>query len=125
MTIGELSARTGVAASAIRYYESLGLIAKPRRESSRRVYGADAVDALSIVLLARSCGFRLDEIAELMRGLGKAGSPPSATWKAMAAVKRAEIEESMRQLRAMRRLLDRVESCRCESMAECGRRARG
>lgn len=120
MTIGELSSRTGVAASAIRYYESLGLIAKPRRESSRRVYSQDAVDYLAVIQLARRCGFRLDEIAQLLRGVSK----PSTTWKVLAATKRVEIDESIKQLTAMRRLLDRVESCRCQSILECGKLAR-
>ncbi len=123
MTIGELSARTGVAASALRYYESLGLIAKPRRQSTRRVYSPDAVDYVSVIQLARRCGFRLDEIGVLLRSVAKAG-PPSAVWRSLAATKRAEIDHTIRQLQEMRQLLDDVDACQCPSILECGKRAR-
>jgi DNA-binding transcriptional MerR regulator len=122
MTIGQLSSSSGLAPSAIRYYERLGLLARPRRQSSRRVYSPEALDHLSVIRLARSCGFRLDEIAQLL-GAARSG-PPSPAWKTFAASKRREIEQTLTQLRAMRRLLDRVESCRCQSILECGKLAR-
>ena len=97
MAIGELSAHAGVAASAIRYYESL-----------------------AVIQLARQCGFRLNEIGQLLRGIAK----PSVAWKSLAASKGIEINEAIKQLLAMRRLLDRVESCRCPSILECGKLSR-
>lgn len=123
MTIGELSARTGVAASALRYYGSLGLLAKPRRESSRRVYPPDAADYVAVIQLARRCGFRLDEEGQLMRGMGQSG-PPAARWQALAVAKRREIDQAIGELQAMRRLLDRVASCHCPSIRECGKLSR-
>jgi MerR family transcriptional regulator, redox-sensitive transcriptional activator SoxR len=116
-----MSAHTGVAASALRYYESLGLIAKPRRQSTRRVYPADAVHYVAVIQLARRCGFRLDEIGCLLRGASRPG-PPSAVWRAFTKSKRAEIDGAIQQFRAMRQLLGRLELCRCDSIVECGRR---
>lgn len=66
MKIGELSARTGVAASRIRYYDGIGLLrAVDRLPNGYRVYGADAVRALNLIIMAQKIGFTLDEIREL------------------------------------------------------------
>ena len=76
MKIGELAARTGLAPSAIRFYESLGLLPAARRASNGyRVYGDDAVQRLQIVTLSQSFGLSLDTLREVFdesRGFSKA-----------------------------------------------------
>jgi MerR family redox-sensitive transcriptional activator SoxR len=122
MTIGELSRDTGIPASTIRYYEQAGVLPKPARISGRRTYGPDSRDRLGVVVLAQNCGFRLAEIRDLLHGFAH-GTPPSRRWQKFAENKRAELETRIRKLRAMHRLLHSVLACRCESIAECGRRA--
>ena len=65
MTIGELASRAGVATSAVRYYESAGILPKAARVSGRRVYDSDALHDLMFVTRARSAGFDIAEIREL------------------------------------------------------------
>ena len=68
LSIGEVASRAGVRASSIRYYESVGVLPEPVRESGRRRYGPDAVDRLRAIAVAQQAGFSLDEISELLDG---------------------------------------------------------
>jgi DNA-binding transcriptional MerR regulator len=120
MTIGQLSETTGVPASTIRYYERIGLLPEPVRVSGKRRYWPDAVHRLAALRLAQACGFRLDEMRQLLRGSG-ASIPPPRRWRTLAGQKRAELDAQMARLRAMRRLVDRVVECRCVEMSDCGR----
>src|SRR5262245_24841281 len=88
LTIGELAQRTGLATSALRYYEELGLISPDAPVSGQRRYDASAVDTIGVVLLLRDVGFSLAEIAELF-------TEPSDRdeWRASAKAKLAELEE--------------------------------
>ena len=65
LTIGEVADRTGVAASALRYYEREGLIPKARRRGGKRVWLEDVVDRLALIGLAKSAGFTVSEIRTL------------------------------------------------------------
>ena len=122
MTIGQLARQTNVPASTIRYYEQMGLLPKPLRASGRRWYAADAPSRLAVVLLAQRCGFRLEEIRQLLHGFAP-GTPPSQRWRNFAAVKQAEIEARLLELLEMKRLLGRVLACECRDLQECGRKS--
>ena len=65
-TIGEVASRAGVAASAIRYYESIGLLPKPERESGQRRYDESVLGRLGFIGVAQAAGFKLPEIKELV-----------------------------------------------------------
>lgn len=122
MTIGQLSETTGVPASTIRYYERIGLLPEPVRVSGKRRYSPDAVHRLAALRLAQACGFRLDEMRQLLHGFGASlASRRRAGWRTLAGQKRAELDAQMARLRAMRRLVDRVVECRCVEMSDCGR----
>src|SRR6476620_733823 len=73
LLIGELAKRAGVATSAIRYYESIGLMPEPYRVSGQRRYGDDALDRLEFISAAQQAGFTLREIAELSDGFDVRG----------------------------------------------------
>jgi MerR family redox-sensitive transcriptional activator SoxR len=122
MTIGQLAGQTGVSASTIRYYEKLGLLPRAARSGGQRRYSTDVIPRLGVVLLAQACGFRLDEIRQLLHGFSP-DTPPSNRWREFAETKQAELNARMNQLRRMTRLLKRVMACRCVDLAECGRRA--
>lgn len=68
LSIGEVAARAGVRTSALRYYESIGLLPAPRRINGRRAYEATILQQLAILQLAQKAGFTMNEIDELLHG---------------------------------------------------------
>jgi DNA-binding transcriptional MerR regulator len=120
MTIGELAAESGTPASTIRYWERLGVLPRPVRVSGQRRYSTDAVERLAVLRLAQACGFRLDEMRQLLNGFGVRVTPPRR-WQELALRKQQELDAQIARLKAMQRLVDRVLQCRCVALAECGR----
>jgi DNA-binding transcriptional MerR regulator len=120
MTIGELSAVSSTPASTIRYWERIGVLPKAARVHGQRRYAEEAVQRLAVLRLAQSCGFRLEEMRQLLHGFDAQVRPPRR-WQELARRKKAEIEEQMMRLRAMRRLVDRVLQCDCAELGACGR----
>jgi MerR family transcriptional regulator, redox-sensitive transcriptional activator SoxR len=113
-----LARRAGIAASAIRYYERIGLLPKAERVSGRRVYTAETLERLRRIHLAQRAGFQLDEIRLLERGLHKEGPRPE-TWRKLAAAKLKEVDEQVQKLTEMRALLHETLRCQCDSLAAC------
>jgi MerR family redox-sensitive transcriptional activator SoxR len=117
MRIGEVAAQAGLATSAIRYYERLGLLPAARRVNGRRVYGEDVRVRLAVIQGAIASGFTLQEIRSLF-----AGRPYSARLRRLAALKIDELEHAIARSRAMQGLLRKALRCRCLTLEECGRR---
>ena len=86
MTVGEFARRAGLRASAVRYYERLGLLPPPPRRNGRRVYGPEAFAHLAVVRVGRECGFTLEETRRLLRGFSPK-TAASARWRALAESK--------------------------------------
>jgi len=122
MTIGELALKTGVPASTIRYWERIQVLPRPARVSGQRRYPDDSIHRLAVLRLAQACGFRLEEMRHLLHGF-LAGTRPPRRWQELAQKKQKEIDSQIAQLRAMRRVVDRVLRCECAELAECGRMA--
>lgn len=118
MTIGELAERTGIAASAIRYYEEKKLLRTPRRVSGRRVFDDDAIAELTVVQLAKDAGFTLAEIRQLVNDF------PVSRWKRLAEKKLRDIELASSRLRMMTMLLEKLIKCQCFDLETCGRALR-
>ena len=116
--IGELARRAGLATSAIRYYESIGLIPEAPRESGRRRYDADALERLGFIDLARRAGFTLAEVRTLCTGFSP-DTPPSARWRTLAERKLPEIEAQIARAEAMKRVLEEGMECGCLSLEDC------
>jgi DNA-binding transcriptional MerR regulator len=108
LSIGELADRAGVAPSAIRYYEDLGLVAAAERVGGKRRFDPAAVDRLRVVAAAREAGFQLSEIGLLLEQDGADGRQ-----------RRELIEEKLRDVRGRIRRLQRVAAA-LEQAAECG-----
>ena len=121
MTIGQVATESGFAASAIRYYEQVGVLPRPVRAGGRRHYGRSILERLAVLERAKACGFSLPETRQLLYGF-REGTPPSERWQAMARRKIAELEELERKIAATKELLQRP--CACKDLAECGRRIR-
>jgi len=120
MRIGEVARRSGVAASAIRYYESLGLLPAPARAGGKRRYDDTVLGWLALIALAREAGFTMRETRELVAGFDP-GTPPAVRWRALATRKLAETEALVARAARMRRVLRRALACGCLRLEDCGR----
>jgi MerR family redox-sensitive transcriptional activator SoxR len=118
MTIGEVARQAGVATSAIRYYEEIGLLPSPARFNGRRRYDWSAVQRLCVIEYAQQAGFTLGEIRELFFGFA-AGTHPNARWETMARRKLDELEAQRKRIRAMQGLLREGLRCGCLTMEQC------
>ena len=117
LAIGEVARQAGLRPSALRYYERLGLLPEPRRDSGRRRYDDSILLRLRVIAFARECGFTLREIRQLF-----AGRPYSATLRALADRKLEELARAIERLHAMRGLLRLGLRCDCLTLEQCGRR---
>jgi len=118
LSIGEVSEATGLAASALRYYEQIGLIPAPSRKGGKRVYPVDVLGRIEVIRLAQSAGFHMSETKWLLEGFDS-NVPPSDRWRAMAETKRNELDERIAKLLKMRDVLDNSMKCDCLSWDEC------
>jgi MerR family redox-sensitive transcriptional activator SoxR len=121
ITIGQLSLESGLPASTIRYWERVGVLPKPLRVSGQRRYARlEGLQRLAVLRLAQLCGFRLEEMRELVHGF-EVDASPSRRWQDLARQKQAEIDQQIARLEAMRRVVKRVMKCKCLNWVECGR----
>lgn len=118
MTIGDVSREAGIQASAIRYYERMGLLPKPARSGGQRRYDASVLEWLSLIALASEAGFTIAEIKRLVTGF-KPGTPPAARWRELAARKLAEIDEIVARAERMRSVLKVALDCGCFRLDDC------
>src|SRR5882762_1475488 len=94
MKIGELAARASLNASAIRYYEKMGLLAAPQRIGGQRRYPSDALHRVLLIRFATDMGFTLAEIKLFLSGL-RDTTPVGPPWKKLATRKLHEVEQSI------------------------------
>jgi MerR family redox-sensitive transcriptional activator SoxR len=121
--IGQVAKRAGIAASAIRYYESEGLLPPALREGGRRVYDEPVLDRLSFIELAKKSGFTVAEIRKLQSGFARS-APPGVRWRALAEKKMREIEQRIAEAQQMKELLGVVMGCECPEFEDCARAMR-
>jgi len=120
MKIGEVSRRSGLPASTIRFYETQGLLPPAPRVRGQRSYGPEALDYLRLVSWARRVGFRMKEVRELVGRLNDDG-PQKARMRRAIAGKIRELDQWVDRARTMRRALRAADSCPCLSLADCAR----
>ena len=128
MSIGEVARRAGVRPSALRYYESVGLLPAPERTNGRRRYDGEVLrevlDRLAVVRVAQQAGFTLSEIRTLLDGFCE-DTPPSERWRLLAEEKLPEVENLVQRALDMKRLLERGMRCECLRLEECALICRG
>ena len=123
LTIGQVSKKTGLASSAIRYYEHEGLIPKAPKEGGRRVYEPEILDRLALIELAKQAGMTIRETKRLLGGLD--GRRPAAqTWLRLTRDKLEEVENRIQSLEQMKHVLSVMMSCECPTLDDCGRAIR-
>jgi len=123
MTIGEVARRAGLKPSAIRFYESEGLLPKNTRVSGQRRYEPDVFARLDVIRLARESGFTIGEIRTLLTGFER-NTPPSVRWTALATRKLGEVDELIRRAERTKQFLRATLACGCVRLEDCARYAR-
>ena len=118
MTIGEVARRAGVRPSALRYYESIGVLPAPKRVSGHRRYDDGVLELLAVVRVAQQAGFTVAEIRTLLHGFS-VETPPSARWRALASEKLPEVEALIERALGMKRLLEQGLRCDCLRLEDC------
>jgi MerR family redox-sensitive transcriptional activator SoxR len=121
MKIGQLAARAGVNASAIRYYEKMGLLAAPHRVGGQRRYPGDALDRVLLIRFAGEMGFSLCEIKLFLHGL-RESAPVGPRWKKLAHRKIRQVEQNIQRSLLLKSLLVNLLHCRCASLQMCVQR---
>jgi MerR family redox-sensitive transcriptional activator SoxR len=118
MKIGELATRTGVNASAIRYYEKLSLVPAPYRLSGQRRYTDEALYRVLLIRFARDMDFSLAEIKIFLSGLNDK-TTVGKRWKRLAHSKIKQVDETVLRARRLKSLLEHLLQCRCASLRQC------
>jgi DNA-binding transcriptional MerR regulator len=115
LTIGEVAERTGVATSALRYYDERGLLRPAARVSGRRRYSESAVVAVGVILLLQEAGFTLDETKRLISSRGRS---PTA-WQRLARAKVRELEEQIIAAKVARTAIEHALACPRDDIVDC------
>lgn len=119
LTVGELARRSGVAVSAVHFYERKGLITGWRSGGNQRRYERSALRRVAIIKVAQQLGIRLSEIAERLAALPVDRTPGQADWAAMAADWRGDLDRRIERLTLLRDRLDGCIGCGCLSVDNC------
>ena len=114
-TIGEVSARTDVAATTLRYYEQIGLIPAPARTGGQRRYDDTVIDRLNVIRVCKTAGFSLDEIQLLFAD----DAPGRSATRALAQTKLDEIDAKIAELHLARAVVEWGMQCTCPSISAC------
>lgn len=119
LSIGALAGRTGLAVSAIRYYETQGLLSPWRNAGGQRRYQKADIRRLSFVMIAQQFGFTLPEIRTLMQQLPDRRTPTPGDWAKIGTQFRARLDARIETLQKLRDNLDGCIGCGCLSLPKC------
>ncbi len=118
LTIGELARQVGMRPSALRYYESIGLLPTPRRVNGQRRYDISTVQLLAVLQMAQKAGFMIAEMQTLVHGF-ESGTPPAVRWQRLARTKLTEIDALIQRAEQMKRILHHALHCGCRELVDC------
>lgn len=119
LTVGELARRSGVATSALRYYEAIGLIASQRTAANQRRFARATLRTVSIIRVAQGLGLSLDEIRAALAGLPGGRAPTREDWERLSAAWQARLDDRIARLTALRDDLSSCIGCGCLSLDRC------
>ena len=120
LRIGEVAQRAGIATSALRYYEKVGLLEAPARVSRRRQYDQNILGRIQIILLARDAGFSVSETRSFFKGF-PVGTAPARRWREMAEKKVSELNRLIERIEQMKAILRASFNCECRELSDCER----
>jgi len=115
--IGELARQAGMRASALRYYESLGLLPAARREGGRRLWPAATLRRIALIRMSQRAGFTLAEIRRLLDS--DPGQGATRQWRALAERKLPELDRVVQQTQQLRDAVAACLACGCMNFTDC------
>jgi len=119
LTIGEVSRRSGVAASALRFYEERGLVASERAGSGHRRYPRPVLRRIAFIVFAQRVGLTLDEIGTELAKLPPNRAPRRRDWSRLSAEWRSRIDQRIAELERLKLGLTECIGCGCLSLDRC------
>lgn len=119
LTIGEVSRRSGVAASALRFYEQRGLIESERAGSGHRHYPRPVLRRIAFIVFAQRVGLTLDEIGDELAKLPGDHAPTRRDWSRLSGTWTARIDDRIAELERLKSGLTECIGCGCLSLARC------
>lgn len=119
LTIGEVAARTGLATSAIRFYEEKGLVTSERASSGQRRFRRDTLRRIAFIRVAQRVGVSLDEITEALATLPAGRTPTRSDWARLSKKWQDRLDERIALLQGLRDGLTSCIGCGCLSLATC------
>lgn len=118
LTIGEIARLAGVQTSAIRYYESMGLLPPPKRVNKHRRYDVSVLKRLGLIQLVRDAGFGIRELQILFSDMDT-DAPTTTHWQELAAEKIAELDALIKRSQATKAWLQEALQRECEGVDDC------
>jgi MerR family redox-sensitive transcriptional activator SoxR len=119
LTIGDLAERSGIATSAIRYYEERGLVRSRRTTGNQRRYERAMLRRLAFIRTAQRVGLSLEEIEQALATLPSNRTPTKADWSRLSRGWRPRLDAQIAQLERLRDTLDSCIGCGCLSLRRC------
>ncbi len=119
LTIGEVAARSGVASSALRFYEAQGLIGSSRTSGNQRRYGRGVLRRIALIQAGRAAGIPLERIRAALDTLPAGRTPTRRDWERLSRVWRNDLDRQIATLHAIRDRLTTCIGCGCLSIDAC------
>ena len=119
LTIGELSSRSGVSGSALRFYERKGLIAARRTDGNQRRYPSVTLRLVAVIQAGKAAGVPLEELRVALNSLPSDKAPTKRDWERFSRRWRADIVDRIRTLEALHTRLSSCIGCGCLSLKTC------
>jgi MerR family transcriptional regulator, redox-sensitive transcriptional activator SoxR len=125
LAVGEVAQRSGVAVSALHFYEAKGLIHSQRSAGNQRRYGRDVLRRVAVIRTAQRVGISLEQIAAALATLPQGQAPTRADWSRLSRLWRDDLNQRIAQLEKLRDTLDDCIGCGCLSLQRCALRNPG
>ncbi len=119
LSVGEVARRSGVAVSALHFYERKGLIHSLRTAGNQRRYGREVLRRLAVIRVAQRVGLPLEAVANAFAALPENKTPTKTEWARMSALWKDELDQRLEQLRLLRDQLTDCIGCGCLSLKKC------
>ena len=119
LSVGEVAARSGVAVSALHFYESAGLIRSWRNQGNQRRYAREVLRRVAVIRVAQRAGISLASIREALKTLPNERTPTAEDWTRLSARWRADLNDRIDRLVRLRDQLDGCIGCGCLSLGVC------
>lgn len=119
LSVGEVASRSGVAVSALHFYERKGLIRSLRTAGNQRRFSRDVLRRLAVIRVAQRVGMPLEAVATAFAALPDDKTPTKAEWAKMSALWRGELDQRIAQLLLLRDQLTDCIGCGCLSLKRC------